>query len=190
LIPLDTVSETRLQIPSDNARELARLLVQTPKARLVRVLGAPGTGRTDLAIDLIARVGVVPDRAVVLVDTLGHGVPREGSLRLGADLLHLPGTDIPVVFAAVRRLVASRAVSAVLFDDLLGLDFSPTASEAERMQRLRSIQRSIQTLASACLSRDVLLVVLDRVSPMGVMRSPLGFVDLLAGSDSAGHLAA
>lgn len=171
---------------ADNDREVARFVRRAPRPRLVRVLGAPGSGRTRLALDLVSAEPALSGRNLVFIDTLGHGLPElPPSLDVG-ETLHVPATDLEVAFASARRLLATGQVAAIVIDDLLGLDARAGASEGERLQRFRMIQRALQILASACLERAVLLIVLDRISPMGVVRTPIGFTDVLAGSGAPG----
>lgn len=175
---------------SDNDREVARFVRQVPRPRLVRVLGAPGSGRTSLALDLVAAESGLAERSVVVVDSLGHGLPTLRASQPRFEMLHVPGTDLEVAFASARKLVATGSVSAVVIDDLLGLDTPARATGAEHLQRVRLLQRALRILSSACLARGVLLVVLDRVSPMGIMGTPLGFVDILAAPSAEASLAA
>lgn len=151
--------------------------------RLLRIIGEPESGRTGLALAVCLPQGSDEPGAVLIVDTLGHGPPRD--LPAGRDVVHIAAVDLDEAFFAIRRLLATRAISAVILDDVLGFDVSAGEGTA-RLQRLRLIQARVQALASLCLGRSARLVILDRLSPMGVQRSPLGFTDIVLAPVSSG----
>jgi hypothetical protein len=145
-------------------------------SRLVRVIGAPESGRTGLALSLCLDDPSCDGGAILVIDTLGHGPICPSPA--GRDLIHVSTVDLDSGFAAVRRLLATAGLSAVILDDVLGFDVG--VEGPDRLQRFRLIESRVRALASLCLGRGVKLVILDRLSPMGVQRTPIGFHDIIA----------
>ncbi len=156
--------------------EIATLIADD--ARLIRVIGEPDSGRTSFALALCVEDPDCQAGSILVIDTLGHGPATVEPVH--REMIHSPVTDIEAGFTVARRLIATGGLSAIILDDLLGFDVAPGADGAARLQRLRIIESRLRALASLCLGHGVKLIVLDRLSPMGVLRTPIGFRDVIA----------
>ncbi|MPR05641.1 hypothetical protein [Microvirga tunisiensis] len=151
-----------------------------PRAGLVRLLGESGAGRTSVALRiaeaLTSASGHSSGKCVALIDTLGHGKEAlEGVLpkALDADrVVYYQGAGMCTAMGVARHLCFKPDIAVVVIDDLLGLD--PATGPEGTGSFGSMVRRQINVLASACLSQNVLGILVDRLSPSWLSREPIG----------------
>ena len=154
----------------DQAAGLRRLLGQEGLAAITVLSGAPGDGKTTVAINLAAALGRA-GRDALLLDSSPDG--RGACARLGF--------DAPVTLAGRERGEGALALDELLLNHAVGVQLLPVGASLERFATLSDAGRARLDAALAEWSSVADVVLLDTESGADATRLPLSLAaaDLL-----------